>query len=258
MPETRDHTVDQFYRGRFHLVQPAKRGHRAGVDALILAGAVPSGFRGRLVDFGAGAGAASLAVLCRCPDATALLVERSAEMAGFARETLALPQNAGITGRTSVIEADVTLAGQKRIDAGLPDRSADFVIMNPPFNALHHRQSPDALRKEAHAMDEGLFGSWLRSAGAMVVPTGAVALIARPQSLAAILAALEGRFGGAEILPVHPRASDAAIRIVVRARRGSRAGLRLCPPLILHEGPANGSTKRAEAISNGRASLFGD
>jgi tRNA1(Val) A37 N6-methylase TrmN6 len=107
-------------------------------------------------------------------------------------------------------------------------------------------------------MEEGLFESWLRSAGAVVVPAGSVALVARPQSLAAILAALEGRFGAAEIVPVHPRSEDDAIRIVVRAKRGSRAGLRLCPPLALHEGPENRFTHRANAISNGSASLFGD
>jgi len=258
MTDTRDHTVDLFHRGRFHLMQPAARGHRAGIDAMVLAAAVPSNFAGRVADFGAGAGAAGLAVLSRCPRATALLVERSPEMADFARKTLALPQNAALAKRANVLEADVTLTGQKRIDAGLPDRSADFVIMNPPFNTAHHRPSPESLRKQAHVMEEGLFESWLRSASAVAAPTGSVALIARPRSLPEILAGLEGRFGGAEILPLHPSSDLAAIRIVVRAKRGSHAGLRLCPPLILHEGRANRFTQRADAISNGRASLFGD
>ena len=31
------HTVDAFHRGRFWLVQPAKSGHRAGMDAMMLA-----------------------------------------------------------------------------------------------------------------------------------------------------------------------------------------------------------------------------
>ncbi|TJW38699.1 MAG: methyltransferase, partial [Mesorhizobium sp.] len=51
------------------MVQPKKAGHRAGMDAMMLAAAVPSSFAGRLADFGAGAGAAGLAVLSRCPDA---------------------------------------------------------------------------------------------------------------------------------------------------------------------------------------------
>ncbi|MFC6490557.1 methyltransferase, partial [Nitratireductor sp. GCM10026969] len=48
-------TIDAFHRGRFHLVQPAGKGHRAGLDAMLLAGAVPGNFSGRLADLGAGA-----------------------------------------------------------------------------------------------------------------------------------------------------------------------------------------------------------
>ena len=36
--------VDAFHRGRFFLVQPAAGGHRAGMDAMMLAAAVPSAF----------------------------------------------------------------------------------------------------------------------------------------------------------------------------------------------------------------------
>ena len=82
------HTLDAFHRGDFWLVQPKGAGHRAGVDAMILSAAVPSSFSGRLADFGAGAGAAGLAVASRCPGATVTLVENSAEMAHFASLTL--------------------------------------------------------------------------------------------------------------------------------------------------------------------------
>ncbi|HUN13383.1 MAG TPA: methyltransferase, partial [Rhabdaerophilum sp.] len=58
--------------------------------------------------------------------------------------------------------------------------------------------------------------------------------------------------------PVHPRADAAAIRIIVRAVRTSRAGMSLMPPLVLHDGPAHRFSARADAINNGRASLFGD
>src|SRR5690606_27508380 len=81
-------TVDAFHRGDFHLVQP-RRGHRAGTDAMMLAAAVPGNFAGRLADLGAGAGAAGLAVAARCRLSQIVLVERSPEMASWARRTLA-------------------------------------------------------------------------------------------------------------------------------------------------------------------------
>lgn len=250
-------SIDAFHRGRFFLVQPRDRGHRAGMDAMMLAAAVPGAFAGRLADFGAGAGAAGLAVAARCTGASVVLAERSAEMATFARRSLALAENADVAARTSVVEADVGLAGKARAAAGLADASFDFVIMNPPFNAGHDRATPDALKRAAHVMAPDLFETWIRSAAAVVRPRGGLAVIARPTSLRAILDAMDGRFGKAEIVAVHPRRGDAAIRIVVRAVRASRAGLSICPPLVLHEAGDRFSA-HADAINNGRASLFGD
>jgi tRNA1(Val) A37 N6-methylase TrmN6 len=258
VPDTPAHTVDAFHRGRFWLVQPRAAGHRAGMDAMMLAAAVPSSFAGCLADFGAGAGAAGLAVLSRCSSARAVLVERSPEMAGFAAATLAHPGNAHLGDRASVLTADVTLSGKARGDTGLADNAFDFVIMNPPFNAAEDRATPDALRKQAHVMEDGLFENWIRSAAAVVKPRGGLAVIARPEQLGAMLDAIEGRFGDAEMLSVHPRPEAAAIRIVVRAVLGARGKLSIRPPLMLHAETGNGPTERTEMINNGLASLFGD
>jgi tRNA1(Val) A37 N6-methylase TrmN6 len=251
-------TVDAFHRGNFMLVQPKGGGHRAGLDAMVLAASVPGDFSGRLADFGAGAGAAGLAVLSRVADATATLVEQSPDMARFAMRTLEHPSNAALASRASILVADVALTGRAREAAGLAANAFDFVIMNPPFNQPADRASPDRLKRTAHVMDDGLFDRWMRSAAAVLRPGGRVAAIARPVSLAPLLAAIAGRFGGAEIVPVHAREDGPAIRLVLRARRGSRGGLALRPPLVLHGSGGHGFSARADAINNGRASLFGD
>lgn len=250
-------TVDAFHRGNFWLIQPAKGGHRAGMDAMMLAAAVPGSFSGRLADFGAGAGAAGLAAASRCPACRVTLVERSPDMAAFARASRDHADNAHLTPRVDVLEADVTLTGRTRVAAGLADGAFDFVIMNPPFNAAVDRATPNAMKRDAHVMADGLFEAWLRSAAAVVKSRGGLAIIARPVSLGPILDAVGGRFGGAEIVPVHPRADQPAIRIILRAVRGSRAGLQLHPPLVLHD-DGDGFSAQADAINNGRASLFGD
>lgn len=251
------HTLDAFHRGDFWLLQPKKGGHRAGMDAMMLAAAVPSSFAGCLADFGAGAGAAGLAVASRCKSAHVLLVELTAEMAAFAQASLGHPDNAHLDGRASLLVADVALSGKARAKAGLADGSFDFVIMNPPFNPPHHRPTPDALKRQAHVMEDGLFEGWIRSAAAVVRPRGGFAIIARPEQLAPILAAMDGRFGKAEIVPVHPRADAPAIRVVIRAVRASRAALAICPPLVLHE-DGDRFSQRTDDINNGRSSLFGD
>lgn len=252
-------SVDAFHRGDFHLVQPRQRGHRAGTDAMMLAAAVPSGFSGTLVDLGAGAGAAGLAVVSRCDGARATLVENAPEMVDYARRSLALAANAHLAGRCAVLETDVRLGDADRRTAGLADFSFDWAIMNPPFNRPVDRPSPDALRRQAHVMDDaGLFEAWMRTAGWLVRPGGGVAIIARPQSLLAILAAMNPRFGAQQVKALHPRVQKPATRIIIRAISGAKRDLEIHAPLILHAEGSDRFAPEADAINNGRASLFGD
>jgi tRNA1(Val) A37 N6-methylase TrmN6 len=71
--------------------------------------------------------------------------------------------------------------------------------------------------------------------------------------LPVILESLAGRAGGIAILPVHPRPNAAAVRILVRAKKGGRAPASIAPALILHEGAA--FTEAAEAIHRGAAMI---
>jgi len=58
-------TIDAFHRGAFHVVQPKGRGHRSGMDAMLLAALVGDERTIRVADLGAGAGAAGMAVASR-------------------------------------------------------------------------------------------------------------------------------------------------------------------------------------------------
>jgi tRNA1(Val) A37 N6-methylase TrmN6 len=248
-----DHTIDAFHRGRFHLVQPKGGGHRSGVDAMLLASLVADDRPIRIADLGSGAGAAGLAVASRLPEAQVLLIERSPLMVDYARRTLTLAENAFLADRVDVLEADVSLTGKARVAAGLEDEIFDHVIMNPPFNDAGDRRTPDALKAEAHAMTENLFEVWIRTAGAIMKPGGQLSLIARPQSIAEIIAACGRRFGGIEITSLHPRAGENATRILVTAIKGSRARLNLRAPLIIHGGDGHTFASDVDDFNNGRA-----
>ncbi|WP_273718973.1 MULTISPECIES: tRNA1(Val) (adenine(37)-N6)-methyltransferase [Bartonella] len=251
-----DETIDSFHRGKFYLVQPRVYGHRSGIDAMLLASLVPTDLKGKVVDLGAGAGAAGLAVASRCPQVHVTLVERSSFMVSYAQKTLMLKQNEKLAERICLLEADVTLKGNARIKAGLINNSFDFAIMNPPFNNPNDRKTPDKQKSEAHVMPEAMFDKWLRSAAAIVKPGGYLGLIARPQSLRDILHALEGRFGGICIIPIHARATTPAIRLLFYAKRGSRAALSILPALVIHEGNSHIFSPRIDAINNGYISLW--
>ncbi|MBH9974180.1 MULTISPECIES: methyltransferase [Bartonella] len=249
-------TIDVFHRGGFYLVQPKNGGHRSGMDAMLLGGLVPTDFCGKLADLGAGAGAAGFAVAARCKKAEVTLVEREAEMVVFARKSIALAQNAAIANRIDVISADLTLRGKERQNAGLFDNAFDFAIMNPPFNSPMDRKTPDDLKAAAHVMTDRMFENWIRTASAIVRPSGFLGLIARPQSLSDILKACEGRFGNILVFPVHSRKNSPAIRILIHAKRASKAPLSLMPALYIHDSDLHAFSPLVDAINNGKKSIW--
>ena len=57
------------------------------------------------------------------------------------------------------------------------------------------------------------------------------------------------------VIPIRPRASEPAKRIVVRARKGSRAPLRLLRGLDLHDASGAKYTPETDAILKGEALL---
>ena len=241
--------ADHFLNGALRLRQPA-RGHRAGTDAVLLAAAIETPV-GKLLDAGSGVGAAGLMMARRAPELDVTLIEIDPATAQFARENIDLN---GFAERARVIEADL-LSAKGRSAAGLVDSCADIVITNPPWlTPGRSRASPDPRRALAHVAGEAGLAGWMRAVAALTKPDGRMAIILRAEDLTALLGACAGRFGDLSILPVHPRDGQAAIRIVVTGRKGSRAPTRLLQGLVLH-GPGGGFTARAEAIHRGEATL---
>ena len=99
-----------------------------------------------------------------------------------------------------------------------------------------------------------LFRSWIGAAERILHSAGSLTLIWRADGLAEVLAALEGRFGGIAILPVHGRAGAPAIRVLVNARKGSRAPLVLLSGLLLNN-KSGRPTAEAEAVLRGGEAL---
>src|ERR1700754_1864283 len=83
-PDGTQFSDDAFLGGRLRLRQP-KSGHRAGHDAMLLAAATPARSGDRVVDFGAGDGAAGLAVARRVAGIKLVLVEIDQQLASLAR-----------------------------------------------------------------------------------------------------------------------------------------------------------------------------
>jgi tRNA1(Val) A37 N6-methylase TrmN6 len=225
-----DVTEDAFLGGRLHLRQP-KSGHRAGHDAMLLAAATPARPGQRVVDFGAGVGAAGLAVARRVAGIELVLVEIDAGLADLARENAAanaIP--------AEIIVLDVTSAADVFAASGLTPDSVAVVLMNPPFNdPARHRASPDQARSVAHVATATTLESWVHASRRILKSGGVLSLIWRADGLAEVLAALDRGFGSLAILPVHADAASPAIRVLVRATKGGKAPTQIHAALLLND-----------------------
>ncbi len=256
-PETKfdeEHTVDAFLGGLVTLVQPRK-GHRAGLDAALLQALVPHDSTGYAIDLGAGVGTVAFCLAARAPALSVIGVERDPGLVACGLEALTRPENVAFAGRVRLVAADVTDLRGLRDRIALPRETMEWVLMNPPFAPKGRvSQSPDALRRDAHVASEGLLASWSATAAALLEPGGALGLLHRADALPEVLDALSRHYGGICIWPVHPSEAAAASRILVTARRGSRAPSRIMPGLVLHQ-EAGAWTPRADAILRGLAEL---
>lgn len=223
MTETR---IDGFLGGRLRIEQPA-RGYRSGMDAVMLAAACPAKSGQSVLELGCGAGVASLCLGWRVRGAALTGLERQPDYAALAHA------NATLNG----IALEVLTGDLSRPPTALRARGFDHVMMNPPY-FLSGTAAPDPGRALARQEVTPL-ALWIEAGLKRLHPGGWLTLIQRADRLDGVIAALAGRAGGLIVLPVAPRAGREAGRVIVRARKGSRAPLRLLAPLILHAAPAH-------------------
>lgn len=253
-----DLTDDAFLGGQLQILQP-RSSYRAGLDAVLLAAAVPvvEGGAERVLDAGAGVGVVGLAIARRVSDARVSLVEIEPDLIELARQNIA---RNGLAGRVEVIVADVMAGGAgftqvtraQNQEWPRPNPGAyAHVAANPPYLLDGHRSpSPDPLKTRAHGMGAGGLDAWARFLATAAKHGGTATVIHRADALAALLAALDGRFGALKILPIHPRAGLPASRVILQGSKGSRAPLELRPALVLH-GEGAGFLPPVDAILRG-------
>ncbi len=125
---TNELTRDSFLGGAVEALQPARGHHRAGLEAVLLASALPRSFAGLVVDLGAGAGIAGMCAVARDPARSAVLVERDPELVAARARSAGTPRQPRLRRPR---------ARRRSRHRGAPRRPAhaDAVLMNPPFYA---------------------------------------------------------------------------------------------------------------------------
>jgi len=252
-------TDDAFLGGKLQLLQP-RRGYRAGLDAVLLAAAVPVGAHllpqsggGNMLDVGAGVGTVGLCAARRIENLTVTLLEREPQLVDLATRNIA---RNGLEDRVGVLMSDATAQSHSPLGCNLPAESFSVVVANPPYSDCGRgTPSADPLKRNSNALGSGeTLDQWCRFMARMCEPGGLAIMIHTAAGLAAILAGLENRFGAILAQPLHPREGEEANRIIVAARKGRRAPLRLLPGIPLH-GCDNAFTPRITAVLREGAGL---
>lgn len=215
---------DGFLGGRLFLAQPAT-GYRAGADAVMLAAACPAVAGEAVLELGCGAGAALLSLGTRVRGLRLTGLELQTDYAELARS------NAAENG----LVAEIVTGDLTRMPAELRALSFDHVIANPPY-FQSGTVAPDQGRGVARH-EEAPLSQWIETGLRRLRPGGWLTLIHRAERLGAILSGLDGAAGEITILPVSARMGREAGRVIVLARKGARAPMRLLYPFIMHEKP---------------------
>lgn len=238
-------TADTLLDGQVRLTQP-KRGYRVAIDPVMLAAAVPAGPGERVLDAGAGTGAASLCLAYRVPECriTALEIDRDLQRL--------MSQNVDDNSLGRRIE--VVVGDLERPPLRLQPASFAHVMTNPPYLCRASATPPPSAERSRAHVEELKLAPWLAACARMLAPGGCLTVIHRSDRLGDVLAALTGRVGDMIVFPLWPLAGRPAKRVLVQGRKDTRGPLRLAPGLILHE-PGGRYSEAADRVLRSAAPL---
>ena len=219
-------THDIFLKGALTIEQPSK-GYRAGTDAVLLAAAAAAIPAKKILEAGCGVGTALLSLACLRADSDLALIGLEKDEAAWSLALANAARNK-VAGEVHFVLGDVLAPDEALLD------QFDLVFSNPPyFDDDQAIRDPDVSRQAAYILGAPL-DLWIKAMLSMAKPKGRFLMIHRADRLPDILAALRGKAGDLGICPVRPRAGDPAKRVLVSARKGSRAPLRLLAGIDMH------------------------
>ncbi len=236
----RETTADTLLGGRVRLEQPAT-GYRVAIDPVLLAAAVPGRAGERVLELGAGVGAATLCAATRLAECTFVGLELDEELAAIASANVVANQ---LAARVTMLAGDVAAP-----PAEVLREPFDHGIANPPFGEPGRGSpSPHAGKNSANVEGAADLGVWIATAVRLLRQGGTATLIHRADRATEVAARLAAAGAGGIILfPLWPKAGADAKRVIVQGRKGAKAPLRFAAGLVLHE--TDGSyTEAARAV----------
>lgn len=218
-------------------------GFKTSTDSVLLAAACPAD-GGHILDLGCGVASAGLCALHRITGATLTGIDILPDHIALAAENAALN---GMAERTQFIAEDIR---------DYEDGGFNHVICNPPYlENGSYIPSPKAHKELAigHGEDDIDLKDWIDAAHRNLKSGGTYTIIHRADMLDRIIRNLGKRFGAIEILPLWPKLSVTAKRVIVRAVKDRKSPATLHPGIVLHNGDGEYSDRAESILRAGQA-----
>lgn len=220
-----DYSEDYLLDKRVKIFQPLN-GYRASTDAVLLAAFVCHVKKGdNILDVGSGTGAISLC-----------LSERFKNKEISIRGLEIQPELARLADLSAQVNHFHFL---EFIHTNIFDYKTDFcsfahVVSNPPYSE-NDMPSPNLSKATAHNFVKADLEKWIAFCIKMIKPQGFFYTVNRAEALEDLLCLLHGKLGGIEVFPLYSKSGQDAKRILLRARKDSKAPLILRSPIVLHQ-----------------------
>ena len=238
-----DHTIDTLLDGRIQIVQP-RTGYRVAIDSVLLAASVPVLPKQTVLDAGAGTGAVSFCLVARQPDLRVTALEMNAMHRNMLEKGMELN---GMAKQVQLVAGDL-----RDPPPGLRSRQFDHVATNPPYYADGCARRPANSSSNAADHQTMPLDDWIEACARRVRSGGFLTLIHRAEEIGSLVTALHRQFGGLKILPLWPDSMAAsAKRVILSARKGSRAPAQLCRGVVLHEADGSFTSKVQKILRDG-------
>lgn len=235
-----NYTQDYLLNKQITIYQP-ESGYRASTDAVMLASMPQKVLTGqKILDVGSGTGAISLCLAERFKSQKVEIIglELQPELVELAN------MSAKANGFDFLHYENIDI--RQKLPPHLPNCSFNHVITNPPY-AEKDMPSPNPSKAAAHNLAGWALTDWLNFCVKMVAPKGFLYIINRAEAVDEIVAALYGKMGNINLVPLFSKQGQAAKRIMVSAQKDSKAPAVINAGLIIHQ--ENGAyTPEAQAI----------
>ena len=239
MPYTNDYLLDK----KIKIYQPVG-GYKTSSDAVWIAAAVNNVKEGdNILDVGAGCGAISLCLAKRMEqkNITILGIEKQKDLYDAAM----LNAKENNFNFVNFINSDI-------FNANIKPCSFAHVVTNPPYS-FDDMPSPNISKAQAHNFDNTNLEKWIDFCIKMIKPKGYLYVINRAEALEKIIVAISSKLGKIEVLPLYSKKGQNAKRIIIRAKKDSKAPLIIYPGIIVHNDDGTYSDKSQSVLRHGNA-----